>query len=69
MEEMLQRKHGCLTSCSGLHADVQRVDESMTNSIEKVSDALLSGEEERYQYKMHNHTFIQWSRYLALPQV
>ena len=58
MEKMLQRKHGCLTSCSGLHADVQRVDESMTNSIEKVSDALLSGEEEIFGH-MINFTFIQ----------
>ena len=43
LKEMSQRKHGCLTSCSGLHADVQRLDESMLNSIEEMSDVLLSG--------------------------
>ena len=56
LEKMAQRKHGCLTSCSGLHADVERKDESLMNlykenrkstseSFEKVSDVLSTGKE------------------------
>ena len=60
MEEMSQRKHGCLTSCSGIHADVQRVDESMLNTIEKMSDALLSGKQKIFHYnKKYHYTFGQ----------
>ena len=57
LEEMLQREHKCLESCSGLHATVHRVDESLINlykensksmsaSFEMVSDVLSSGKEE-----------------------
>ena len=59
LEEMLQREHGCLASCSGLHADVDRVDESLINlykensksmsaSIEVLSDVLSTGEEKTF---------------------
>ena len=58
LEDMLQKDHGCLVSCSGLYADVDRVDESLINlynensktmseSFEIVSDMFTTGEEKR----------------------
>ena len=54
LEKVSKAKHGCLISCSGLHADVERVDESTSESFEKIylsfekmSEVLSEGEETR----------------------
>ena len=57
LKEMSQRKHGCLTSCSGLHADVRRLDESML----KMADALLSGTGKRFMYQFDYSIVILFS--------
>ena len=52
MDTVSKAKHGCLTSCSGLHADVERVDETVINSykettstsLEKIAEVFQAGE-------------------------
>ena len=76
---MSKAKHKCLISCSGLHADVERKDESLMNlykenrkstseSFEKVSDVLSTGKE-KLLHERHYHIFIQWSANLARTSI
>ena len=63
LEKVLEDNSGCLTACTGLHADVRRVDDrffslyetnkQMTSqTLQKVSEILASGDTKFYWYNL-----------------
>ena len=43
LKTISEKESGCLQSCSGLHADVQRINENMKSSFQNVAEVLQTG--------------------------